>query len=214
MQDRIPQYPGRIKLTEVSGQTGVYDLTREDGATQAGTPLNKSTLLADDTAALFGLGVSATVNDTFRAINERTSWHVLCDIKPSTSGLYEISASLSNDLRNYSEFVMLLSGGSAENNDYISVNASLTGTFGSKSILANFSVYVFGTSQGQTGYVSTGIGTIINTGSNCIVAIPSSNTESKGNIFNGSISGIKIATADGAARKTFQTNANIILIAR
>ena len=39
--DRIPTYPGRVKLTPVSGQTDVYDLTRADQPIEEGTPINK-----------------------------------------------------------------------------------------------------------------------------------------------------------------------------
>lgn len=42
-KDRVPQYPGRIKLTPVIGQTNVYDMERADEATEAGTPLDKAT---------------------------------------------------------------------------------------------------------------------------------------------------------------------------
>ena len=38
--DRVPTYPGRVRLTPVAGQTNVYDLTREDDPVVAGTPLN------------------------------------------------------------------------------------------------------------------------------------------------------------------------------
>ena len=31
-KDRNPQFPGRVRLTPVSGQTNVYDMTLEDGA--------------------------------------------------------------------------------------------------------------------------------------------------------------------------------------
>ena len=63
MQDRTPLYPGRVKLTPVSGQANVYDMVRADQPTQAGTPLNKATLLSDSTAALFGLGTDAVPDD-------------------------------------------------------------------------------------------------------------------------------------------------------
>ena len=46
--DRIPTYPGRVKLTPVSGQTNVYDLVRADQPVEEGTPLNK--LLFDQKA--------------------------------------------------------------------------------------------------------------------------------------------------------------------
>lgn len=71
MKDRVPLYPGRVKLTPVAGQPYVYDLTRADQPTEAGTPLNKATLLTDETAALYGLDETATVNDALAAADER-----------------------------------------------------------------------------------------------------------------------------------------------
>lgn len=41
VEDRVSTYPGRIKLTPVSGQTNVYDMIRADEPVQEGTPLNK-----------------------------------------------------------------------------------------------------------------------------------------------------------------------------
>lgn len=63
MQDRIPLYPGRVKMTPVAGQANTFDMVRADDPTQAGTPLNKGTLLKDTTAALFGLDVSNVPDD-------------------------------------------------------------------------------------------------------------------------------------------------------
>lgn len=68
MRDRVPRYPGRVELTPVSGQANVYDMTRADSPTQEGDPINKSTLLKDSTAALYGLGADATPNDVFAVI--------------------------------------------------------------------------------------------------------------------------------------------------
>ena len=43
--DREVQFPGRVKLTAVNGQSSVYDVTREEGTvTNAGTELNAATL--------------------------------------------------------------------------------------------------------------------------------------------------------------------------
>lgn len=55
MVDRQPTNPGRVRLEPVSGQPNIFDMTMADGATEQGTPLNKSTLLKDATAALYGL---------------------------------------------------------------------------------------------------------------------------------------------------------------
>lgn len=63
MKDRIPTYPGRVKLNPVDGQANTFDMVRADEPEQEGTPLNKASLLTDETAALFGLGEDATVDD-------------------------------------------------------------------------------------------------------------------------------------------------------
>lgn len=68
MRDRVPRYPGRVKLTPVPGQANVYDMTRADSPTQEGDPINKSTLLKDSTAALYGLGSDAVPDDVFAEI--------------------------------------------------------------------------------------------------------------------------------------------------
>ena len=71
MRDRIPLYPGRVKLTAVDGQPGVYDMVRADEATEQGTPLSKATLLDDDTASLYGLaGDAATVNKALKMLGK------------------------------------------------------------------------------------------------------------------------------------------------
>lgn len=43
-KDRAPLYPGRIILTPVAGAINTYDLVRADEPTEAGTPLDKSTI--------------------------------------------------------------------------------------------------------------------------------------------------------------------------
>lgn len=68
MKDRVPVYPGRVKLVPVSGQENVYDMTRADQPTQQGDPLNKATLLKDATAALYGLGADAVPDDVLSKI--------------------------------------------------------------------------------------------------------------------------------------------------
>lgn len=60
MKDRVSRYPGRVRLTPVAGQEGLYDMERADEPAEPGTPLNKATLLSDNTASLFGLGATAT----------------------------------------------------------------------------------------------------------------------------------------------------------
>lgn len=58
MKDRVPTYPGRVRMTPVTGQTNVYDMELADQPTEAGTPLNKANLLTDATATALGLDPS------------------------------------------------------------------------------------------------------------------------------------------------------------
>lgn len=70
MVDRVPLYPGRVKMTPVSGQANIYDMVRADSPTQEGTPLNKGSLLKDATAALYGLGSDAVPDDVLEEIGK------------------------------------------------------------------------------------------------------------------------------------------------
>lgn len=74
MQDRISLYPGRVKLTPVSGQDNVYDMTRQDNPTTEGTPLNKSTLLTDEVAETLGLDpATATPSQAINAVADKAT---------------------------------------------------------------------------------------------------------------------------------------------
>ena len=68
MKDRVPLYPGRVKLTPVAGQANTYDMSRADSPQQEGTPLNKASLLSDETVTLLGLGDDAVPNDALAAL--------------------------------------------------------------------------------------------------------------------------------------------------
>lgn len=68
MKDRVSANPGRFKLTPEDGSPAFYaTMERADNPIEEGTPLNKSTLLSDDTAELLGLDSTATPNDAFAA---------------------------------------------------------------------------------------------------------------------------------------------------
>lgn len=69
MKDRTPKYPGRVKLTPVSGMDNVFDLVRADDPIEPGTPINKKTLLTDETAYLLELKTEdPTPDDAFSHI--------------------------------------------------------------------------------------------------------------------------------------------------
>ena len=72
MKDRVPKYPGRVKITHADGTSEYVTLERADEPVSGneGTPLNKATLLSDDTAAMFGFISSEdpTVNDALQRL--------------------------------------------------------------------------------------------------------------------------------------------------
>lgn len=71
MKDRIPTYAGRVKLVPVPNKPNTYDMERADEPIQSGTPINKTTLLSDDTAELLGLEEDdATPNNALKKLHE------------------------------------------------------------------------------------------------------------------------------------------------
>ena len=68
MHDRVPTpgQEGRVLITPENGDAAYYaKLVMADNPTQAGTPLNKETLLQDSTAALYGMDSDAVPDDIF-----------------------------------------------------------------------------------------------------------------------------------------------------
>lgn len=147
MQDRIPTYPGRVTLTPVAGQANTYDMVRADQPTQAGTPLNKATLLKDATAALFGLGPDIVPDDCFaylgkyaqcwwkrrqvvRKVNpgEKKSVYLNTYVSPSNSVQYSKEIELSTDgtvsLKNPSSYTV-----KEASDAYVEANEVLSGAY-------------------------------------------------------------------------------------
>lgn len=82
--DRVPTYPGRVKLTPVSGQANTYDMVRADEPVEEGTPINKALfqLFIDEINA-----IRQQVEDKLLEISQRTR---LGDLVSGTEiGLYE-----------------------------------------------------------------------------------------------------------------------------
>ncbi len=82
--DRVPTYPGRVKLTPVSGQANTYDMVRADEPVVDGTPINKALFdsILEELASL-----RKYVNDTAIAISNRVP---LSEVAIGTViGLYE-----------------------------------------------------------------------------------------------------------------------------
>lgn len=82
--DRVPTYPGRVKLVPVSGQANTYDMVRADEPTVEGTPIDKA--LFDS----FGENINVLqkqVSDTLFALSQRV---ILNNVALGTEiGLYE-----------------------------------------------------------------------------------------------------------------------------
>lgn len=82
--DRIPMYPGRVKLIPVAGQANTYDLVRADEPIEPGTPINRALFQAfiDDMNA-----IRQQVNDKLFEMSQRVQIDSLAD--GSVIGLYE-----------------------------------------------------------------------------------------------------------------------------
>ena len=99
MQDRVPLYPGRVKMTPVAGQANTFDMVRADDPTQVGTPLNKATLLKDATAALYGLGTGAVPDDVLAVLGKyKQYWWRRRSIN---AGWYQVDTTATNRLLKY-----------------------------------------------------------------------------------------------------------------
>lgn len=71
MKDRNVQHASRFRLTKVPGTDDVYDLIPAPGEVyEEGTLINKSALLKDATAALFGLGTDAVPDDALNKLSD------------------------------------------------------------------------------------------------------------------------------------------------
>lgn len=91
MKDRDVEYPNRYKLTAVAGEADTYDLEAVPGTvTEAGTDLNKSALLKDATATLFGLPSTAMPNDVLDRLSV-ARWYAQGAYTTSTTGVLATS---------------------------------------------------------------------------------------------------------------------------
>lgn len=84
--DRVPTYPGRVKLVPVAGKADTYDMVRADEPIEAGTPINKA--LFESIAAVIEATVHAVDNKLFE-LSQRVTVGSLA--VGSVFGLYENS---------------------------------------------------------------------------------------------------------------------------
>lgn len=93
--DRVPTYPGRVKMTPVTGQANTYDMVRADSPTVEGTPIDKaafdSIIQSRLTGRFYGMTVAKNIrsNQSFTVNPVPTSgWVLSADELQATSGGY------------------------------------------------------------------------------------------------------------------------------
>ncbi len=84
IKDRIPTYPGRVRMIPVEGQPNTYDMVRADEPIEPGTPLNKA--LFDSMQNYISDAVQAIDNKVF----EFSQWEAVDTLADGAAfGLYE-----------------------------------------------------------------------------------------------------------------------------
>lgn len=78
MKDRVPKYPGRVRMTRADGTAEYVTLTRADEPQVEGDALNKANLLPDDVAAALGLSGNPQVKDALISLRNAFDSSVVC----------------------------------------------------------------------------------------------------------------------------------------
>lgn len=81
MKDRVPKYPGRVKITRADGTSEYVTIERADEPVSGneGTPLNKATLLSDDTATKLKLtSDDPTVDEALKKLKTDADTPAFC----------------------------------------------------------------------------------------------------------------------------------------
>lgn len=97
--DRVPTYPGRIKLTPVSGTPDLFTMERADEPTAEGTPIDKATLdsiiKSRLTGRFYNLIPNLTLKDTTKGTTTPlpSSGWTLNGVVTATSSIYKVVAS-------------------------------------------------------------------------------------------------------------------------
>lgn len=87
VNDRVPLYPGRVKMTPVSGQANVYDMVRADQPQKGGTPLNRNTFRqtqADIRTYPIATGNSVTAGDVVDVVDGEVTRSVVAEANVKT----------------------------------------------------------------------------------------------------------------------------------
>ena len=149
IKNRVPTYPGRVKLLPVEGQAGIYTLTRADEPTEPGTAVNKALLDAigvhqldyaksGTVHVLTGLNGAAGVlscqfkataafnaGDTFR-VDGVTYAGKLADGKTAKTGLFVSGALVSCIIDTAGKTVNFKAGGAGQLKKYAAGSVTLT----------------------------------------------------------------------------------------
>ncbi len=174
MKNRLPTRPGRALVTPEDGSPPFYaTITRADEPTEEGTPLNKATLLTDETAALYGLGEDATVNDALMAAHARialSEWRIVGNKTFTAEGqVSKVEIDLDDDISRYRELVIAFrwgeSGVSGGLSDYSILQPYVRAVNGSTQILTQFGQ----STKYKNGFFTTAIMPILKKGNNTII---------------------------------------------
>lgn len=98
-KDRVPKYPGRVKMTPVPGQMDTFTMERMDEPTQPGTPLDKATFNSFLQSRLTGRFYEPSVSKVIKTKQTLTTnpipsqnWVLDSTELKGTSGAYTIEA--------------------------------------------------------------------------------------------------------------------------
>lgn len=148
-EDRISEYPGRIKLTDENGEAHYYTLERADEPTQPGTPLSAENLnkLTQDVNGKTGASIVLTGDDIPISASDNTTVKERIDSVRSAASTAQSTADTAVTKANAAQNTATARKTSAQtalNNQKIEVlweNGTLSGSFIGKKININFMQY-------------------------------------------------------------------------
>lgn len=109
--DRIPTYPGRVKLIPVEGQDGTYDMIRVDEPIVQGTPINKALFDSITSVVSTTLGVNGW---SMGADGRYTQTVAVAPVTPN-SKIVIVDCNLDTDDADAREEILIAWGGPSTN---------------------------------------------------------------------------------------------------
>lgn len=216
MQDRVAQYPNRFKLNPVDGQENVVDLERMDGATQNGTPLNKSTLLSDETARMFNLeenSPSVTPDIVFRELGRRTSWKKVVEYESKTEEK-TLTIPVPSSLKNNSELMILFFAGYSVGGTSSDISVYFVTSNQRKIMVTQKDIAQVSPTGGKKNFQKIGIVDIVPVGNGELSLAVGNLQQEDGNLlYNGETISSVVVTENVSNYKLY-SNATIMIFAR